>query len=79
MVVALYQRKNGSGFMKKALLTGITGQDGSHQLVPVKCPVCSLVTEVEGSSDGLYAHTFQCSCGTVINNELGYFSRPAAV
>ena len=51
-------------------------KDSSEQWITVTCPVCSCSTEVESASGGLHAPTFRCTCGTVINNELGFFTPP---
>jgi uncharacterized Zn finger protein len=51
--------------------------DSSEEWITVTCPVCSRSLEVECVSGGLNAPPVRCVCGTVINNELGYFTRPS--
>jgi uncharacterized Zn finger protein len=51
--------------------------DSPEQMMTVTCPVCSRSLEVECVAGGLHAPAVKCSCGTVINNELGYFTRPS--
>lgn len=51
--------------------------DLSEQWMTITCPVCSQSIEVECGPGALNAPTVRCDCGTVINNELGYFSRAA--
>lgn len=43
--------------------------------ITVTCPVCCQLLEVEPTSGGLHAPEVRCTCGTIINNELGYFSQ----
>lgn len=47
-----------------------------EQLMTVTCPVCSRSLKVESIDGCLHAPAVTCTCGTVINNELGYFTRP---
>jgi hypothetical protein len=49
----------------------------AEQWMEVICPVCSRSIKVECVSGGLHAPTVRCTCGTVVNNELGSFTRPA--
>lgn len=51
--------------------------DLSGQWMTITCPVCSRSIEVECSAGTLTAPTVKCTCGTIINSELGYFSRAA--
>ena len=51
--------------------------DSQKQTMTVSCPVCSRSLEVESVAGGLHAPEVRCPCGTIINNELGYFRRPS--
>ena len=48
-----------------------------EQWMTITCPVCSRSIVVECSAGTLNAPTVKCACGTIINSELGYFSRAA--
>ena len=52
-------------------------EPSEREMMTVTCPVCSRVIAVECAPGGLHAPSVRCKCGTIINNELGYFSPPA--
>jgi len=51
------------------------GAPRESMLITVECPACKEVIKVISTGGGLCAPEVRCTCGTVINNEHGYFVR----